>query len=255
MTNEKNYALQENVERKIRNYLVLYACAPLFIAWSDEVLALVADGFGGKGSSDLAHKSLIFAVTAVGTVSAILLNLVRDLCLPLVLDDCLFRVRHTVDRMVEEKLIAYARSLHAAEWREMERSRAGLPSLFRYCTREQAELNDLSARYWEHYYVNISVVCLGAVSFVLSAVLAAFRCRSDLVAASPLGVLAIVLMVGFSTRMTLLGRIYALPVQQIREMRPEEFTGEIGRRWGSPAIGLSGSVARDRMHGAHPVPW
>lgn len=255
MANEMNRTLQENVERRVRNYLVLYACVPLFIAWSDEVLVLVAAGFGGKGSSDLAHKTIIFAVTAVGTVSAVLLNFVRDLGLPLLLDGCLFRVRRTANRLIEEGLIEYARSLHAVEWQEMERKRAGLPSLFCHCIREQRELNALSARYWEQYYVNISIVCLGAAYFAVSVVLAALRCRTDLIAALPLGVLVIVVMVGCSTRMALLGRIYALPLQQIMEIRPEEFTREISRRWSSPAMDLLSTVERDRMHEAHHVQW
>ncbi|MBZ0154958.1 MAG: hypothetical protein K8I29_01935 [Alphaproteobacteria bacterium] len=247
MTDDKNNTLQENVEKRVRSYLVLYVCVPVFIVWSDEILGLMATGLGGRGSSDLAHRTLIFIATVVGTVSGILLNLVRDLSLPVLLDDCLFHVRRTTNRIIEEGLIEYARLLTVAEWQEMRRKRAGLPYLFCCCTREQKELNALSARCWEQYYVNVSLICLGAVSFTVSTVLVLLRCRIDLITASPLGILAIVVTVGFSTRMSLLGRIYALPLQQLVEIRPEEFRREASRRWSSPVTALWRYGEQDRM--------
>ena len=239
MADEKTSAMNINIGKRVRNYVLFFALLILFLIWGNDVIALITTSItGSKDASELAQKVVASVITAIGGAAAIILNLGRDIDLHNLLDKAFFHVRERTRTIIHEKMIEAAQAVGATGWENMKSREKEVSYLFYHFVNEQKALRDLAFTYWEQYFVNIYIMCFGGVGLLLSTVVVLFRWRLDVTAVSPAVFLIILLSVGLTTRSSLVRKIYNLPVQQIEEIRTSkarELKREVETRFGGVA--------------------
>lgn len=237
MPDEKTSQMNINIGKRIRNYVVLFAGLVLFLIWGNDILALITTIISGsKDASERAQKLIASVITVVGGIAMILLNLGRDIDLHNLLDRSLFGVRHKTQIIIHETMIKAAQDAGARGWESMRDKEKEVSYLFFHFVNEQKVLRDLAFTYWEQYFVNIYIISIAALGFVISLIIVLMRGRLDVTAGSPVVFLLIFMVVGLTTRSSLVQKIYDLPIQQIEEIRTSkanELRAEVEKRFGN----------------------
>ncbi len=236
MTDEKASQMAENIGKRVKYYVILFAILILFLIWGNTIVGMVTKSIlGAKEEAELVQKIIASVITAIGALALVLVNLGRDIDLHNVIDRHLFKVRSTTNTLIHNTMIEAAESVKANGWRNMPGKPTEVLYLFYHFANEQTTLRSLAFTYWEQYFVNIYILCLSSVGLLISGLIVLFRWKLDFTLFSPILFLIIVLAIGLSTRYSLLSKIYSLPVQQIEEMRNSkaaELKMEVERRFG-----------------------
>lgn len=237
MGNEKSYEMDKGIAGRVKQYMILFTALFLILLWGEEIYKLLIKSINGnKDQAELSIKIITSIIAIITAGSAMLLNIGRDIKFHYFIDDKLFRVRNKTCDIIINEIIKAGRKVGAQNVNSMIGEKEKVMHLFYHFINEQNVLRDISFTYWENYFVNIYAMFLGLIFFLGSTVYLCIRMKLDYLVFIPCIYLLIVFLIGLSTFLSLVKRIYALPVQQIEEIRTSkamELNDEISSRFGS----------------------
>jgi hypothetical protein len=237
MAKEKSYEMNENIAKRVKPYLILYIIIILVLIWGDELYKTVMQSITiTKESFDLSKEFTLTIWMIVVTIAMMLMNFGRDIQFHGFIDNKIFKVRMKTGKIIEENMIKAGKSVGARCANQMVGNWKETQNIFYHFVNDQTVLRDLSFTYWEQYFINIYVVFFGVISLIGSIVYLLVRHKFDFMIFIPTIILIIVIAFLLSTKFSLVKKIYALPEQQIEEIKVtkgEELKNEIEKRFKS----------------------
>jgi hypothetical protein len=219
MSDEKASQMNISIGKRVRWYVVYFTLLILTLLWGNEALKLASSSLAiNTQQSELRLRIAESVFTALLAAASFLLNLGRDIDLHNLLDSTFFHVRRRTGQIIEHELIQAAQSVGANGWVNMKGKQRELMHLFYHFVNAQTELRALAFTYWEQYFVNLYVICLGSLGCLISLSFVLIRRRFDVAPVVFAVFLFITTAVAASTRYRLVRKIYDLPVQQVNEM-------------------------------------
>jgi len=219
MADKLTKELGENIAKRTRKPVILLAIIPVFVIWSDDIWIFL--GYllkSEKEEFEFWEKIIKSGISVFGFVIAVFLTLARSVDLHNLLDKILFRVRKKTNRIICDELISAVRRLDPARADIMVGKDKMITRLFYHFANKQNELRGLAFTYWENYFANILIGIIAFLSLTLCVVLWWISDASYYGLAASGIPLIIVLAIFFSTKFSLVPKIYNLPKQQISEV-------------------------------------